>query len=495
MFEYAQPETLGISSKNIEQYIKELEKAGLATHDVIIMRHGKILFEKYWEPFNEAFLHRMYSVSKSFVAIAIGFLIQYGKISLNDKIVDILPQNLTKGTNEKMRLQTVRNMLMMSTGFPLENGNWFGRKPENRVRDYFEHSTGIGKTPGAIFEYDSTGSFVLGAAVEYISGKSLTEYLREKLFDKIGVSKGAYFLKCPGGNSWGDSGLLCTPRDLLKVAQFTMNLGEWNGEQLLDRAYMKEAISCLISTDTNGTVHPGCYGYGYLIWRQQQNSFFFNGMGCQFAVCIPDKDMIFIYNGDNQGNPLAKSVIIDNFYKIIVDNAGNNEIKADTEAEQSLTKYCDTLKLHTCKGTIKTAFTDIINGKSYEMSDNPMGISEIKLTFGSNGGCFEYINNQGKKKLPFGMGQNIISPFPQEGYSDEVGNTYAKGNYYRCAASAAWIEERKMILDVQIIDKYFGRLFITFSFVDEKSVCMTMTKTAEGFLEEYEGFASGIRAI
>ena len=70
---YSTPEKEGIKSSDILNYIKILEGSNLSTHNLIIMRRGKIIFEKYWKPFNDKFLHRMYSVTKSFVALAIGF--------------------------------------------------------------------------------------------------------------------------------------------------------------------------------------------------------------------------------------------------------------------------------------------------------------------------------------------------------------------------------------------------------------------------------------
>ena len=66
---YSTPEKQGISSADILEYVKALEDADLATHSVIIARHGNIVFEKYWEPFHPEFLHRMYSVTKSFVSL------------------------------------------------------------------------------------------------------------------------------------------------------------------------------------------------------------------------------------------------------------------------------------------------------------------------------------------------------------------------------------------------------------------------------------------
>ena len=86
-FESAKPCEVGISAKFIKKYVSLLEKYELSTHNVIMIRGNKIFFEKYWEPFNADFAHRMYSISKSFVSLAIGFLLEDGLISLDDKIV------------------------------------------------------------------------------------------------------------------------------------------------------------------------------------------------------------------------------------------------------------------------------------------------------------------------------------------------------------------------------------------------------------------------
>lgn len=491
MFEKVTPESVGISSKSILKYLKKLEDAELSVHDVIILRHDKICFEKYWEPFSENFLHRMYSASKSFIALAIGFLIQDGKISLDDKIVDLLPEDITEGANEMVKLQTVRDMLTMTTGHPYCDGGWMARRTDNRLKDYFEHSEAVGKYPGTVFRYDSPGSFVLSSTLEYITGKSFMEYLREKLFDKIGFSKEAYCLKCHGGNDWTDSGIMCTARDLMKVATFVMNGGKWEGEPLLSEDFIKEATSCLVSTDETGNKSTHSYGYGYLFWRGQQNSYFFSGMGSQYAICIPDKDILFVFNGDCQGNLLAHTKIIDSFFDIIVDSVENENLPQDRVAEKRLSEYTQGLKLIHIKNSINTDFQDLVNGKEYVMSENPMKITKLKLEFSEDGGKLCYENATGYKELPFGIEKNVFCDFPEEGYSDMIGAKPAPGNYYKCAVSAGWVEEKKIILKVQVIDKYFGKLHIVIGFMDENHVTVFMRRAAQDFLSEYEGYAIG----
>ena len=96
MFNFVTPEKAGISSKNVEKFITALDKNGLVMHSVIMMKGDNIFCEKYWEPFDKDFCHRMYSQTKSYVGIAIGILEELGKIKLNDYIVDYFPELIDK---------------------------------------------------------------------------------------------------------------------------------------------------------------------------------------------------------------------------------------------------------------------------------------------------------------------------------------------------------------------------------------------------------------
>ena len=489
MFKYTTPEKKGISSANIEKYIKILERRKLSTHDMIIMRGDEIVFEKYWEPFNENFTHRLYSVTKSILSIAVGFAIQEGYFTLNDKISTLLPNEAGIDKDGNVQEITVRNMLMMSTAKTPKD--WFGARHPDRVRFYFENDDKISRPGGTIYEYDSPGSFVLGAALERSVGMSFIDYLRPRLFDKIGVSGDLRCLKCPGGHSWSDSAVLCSARDLLLIGKFVMNGGRWNGEQLLNEEYIKEATARQIDNNPMGVESYCTQGYGYLIWRTYDNSFFFNGMGCQLCVCVPDKDIVFVYNGDNQGNAIAKDIIMDEFFELIVRPAADGELDEDVAACESLRSYTDTLKLYAASSGIGRDFEKKINGKVFTLNENPMGISKIAFSF-TDGVCkLNYTNAQGDKTLCFRINENEFGVFPQEGYSDTVGSQFAKGHYLKCAASGAWTEPQKLFIRVQVIDDYFGILNMNFGFKDENTVGIYMNKMAEDFFDEYKGFATG----
>ena len=482
---YTSPEKCGISTASIKKYVNHLNRSGLSTHSVIITRGDNIIFEKYWKPFERDFLHRMYSVTKSFVAIAIGFLKDEGRVSLDDPISKYFPDECARITDENIKNQSVKDMLQMRSAYPKNAPNWFSTSPDDRVLDYFTNNNGSLYPSGSMFRYDSTGSFVIGALVERVTGMKLMDYLYEKFLKKLGV-EGAYMLECPGGHSWSDSALLMRPIDLMKVGRFLLLGGKWEGEQLLSEDFVKEATSNLVSTGDYGFANDSAHGYGYLIWRQRENSFFFNGMGCQLCVMCPEKDMILVYNGDNQGNPLAKSKIIDGFFDMIYSDA------ADAELEEYEGEPIAEDDLFYLKGAYTSPLIDKINGKKYVFGgeNNFLGISESTLSFDGDEGKFEYVKNSESKVINFGLGKNVFEKFCEEGYSDKVGSKRCPGNKYDSAASAAVVSPVELLIRVQIIDKYFGNMSALFTFNGDK-VSLEMRKSAEDFLYGYNGIAHG----
>ncbi|MBO7742296.1 MAG: serine hydrolase, partial [Victivallales bacterium] len=382
-FETATPEEVGISSANIRKFVEVLEENELQTHNILLLRHGKLIFEQYWAPFHREHKHRMYSVTKSFVSLAIGFLEQEGRISLDDPICKYFPAE-SENAHPFRKAQTIRHMLMMATSYG--SNYWFGDRPEDRVQNYFSFRPEGIHPAGTVWSYDSSGSFILGALVERVTGMKLFHYLKDRLFDKIGVGE-VDWLDCPGGHTWSDSALLARPIDLLRVALFCMN----KGEGILNEAYVTAATAKQFDTHTGGHCLYESQGYGYQFWRSVDNSFFFNGMGGQFAVCVPDKDLIMVINADNQGITDATSVVLEHFFNLISRPAGEPLPPAETP-------LCpDGMELHHTKGEKHTSLESKVSGAVYRLDENPMGMTELSVTFGEDEGVLRWVNAQGEK--------------------------------------------------------------------------------------------------
>ncbi len=476
MFNRITPEAAGLSQQHIDHFLHTLAKWEINLHSVLLLRGNDLFYERYTSPYTEDIPHRMYSVTKSFVSVAIGFLADEGKLSLDDPIIKFFPDKLPETVSPWLEKQTIRNMLMMSTCFT--DGNWFQPGVEDRTKFYF--SLTPHKPAGSLFHYDSTGSYILGVLVERLSGKTLLDYLKVKLLNKLGDFENAEILATPDGTPWGDSALLCTPRALMKFARFVMNYGKWEGEQLLSEQYLRDATSCLITNNEEGTANYNTHGYGYQIWMDEQNGFSFHGMGGQFAICMPEKDFIFVCTGDTQ---YQKTHVQPALYRAVYDLAAHFDGGSAPEAPSFPTE------LPGAHGKSSSSFAEKINGTTFRCEENPMGITQFRFTFSGDEGVLEYVNAQGEKKLPFGMKKNLFVKFPQFGYSDDRGNVHEITDFrYDCASSAGWLEEKKLQIRVQIIDRYFGSTVMTFGFVDEKNVGVRMIKNAEDFLSEYDGW-------
>lgn len=483
MFKTVTPESVGVDSKNLFKLIKRLN--ALHMHSFLVARGNDIFCECYWKPFNKDFNHRMYSVTKSFVSVAIGLCVEDGLLELDDPIIEYFPEKIKKEPGEYLKKQTIRDMLTMTTvGFCQD---WFKEKPYDRTEFYLNDPNK--KHPsGTLWEYDSAGSQVLSSLVEKITGKSLFDFLNERIFTKLDAFKNATILKTPNGDSWGDSALICTPRDLLAFARFVLNYGVYEGERLMNEGYLKEATAR--HKDNAPSAHRDSLhrGYGYQFWRAPNDGFAFVGMGDQLAVCVPGKDLIFVCTADNQGSSFSRELIMNGFYEYIVDEISDTPLPENENNSKMLDSLINSLELYCEYGFIDSPYREIINGVTYECEENQMGIKNFRFDFANDKeGTLTYENENGTMVLPFKINSNYFGKFPEEGYSNEYGSLRTQDGFkYDCATSADWTQTDKITVFSQIIDKYFGNVTFSFYFKDDLAF-LRCEKTAEDFLWQYSG--------
>ena len=477
----------GISSAKVAKLIEKLNQRSLPMHSVLMMKGDKLFCEYYWAPFNKDTLHRMYSQTKSYTSVAIGLLEEEGKLDLDSKICDLFSDKIDTPPSEEFREQTVRDMLTMTTA--TDCARWFDTDYDDRTRMYMNvRRSACRHIPGTVWEYDSAGSQVLSSLVERLSGKSTFDYLNERIFTHLGTFKTARMLKTRNGDSWGDSALYCTPRDMVSFARFVMNYGTFNGKRLMNEQYLRLATSKVV--DNIEAEHPVFrHGYGYQIWQTEMGGFAFNGMGAQYTICLPKLDLIFCCNADTQGMAMDSDVILGYFFDLIAEEMSAKPLPEDKVAEKLLSDATKDLRLYALTGGEDSPLRNEINGVKYICRNNPMGWREFSFSFSDDGksGVLRYINQQGEKELPFGVCYNEFCKFPQLGYSDEYGGVRTTNGFkYDAAVSGAWLQDNKIGIKVQVIDKYLGNALFIFGFKrDLVTVCMR--KTAEDFLEEYQG--------
>jgi CubicO group peptidase (beta-lactamase class C family) len=226
----------------LEKFKNRMEKRKVRLHGAVLMQGKKVIGEVYNFPYSKETKTRLYSTSKSIASVAIGKLVKEGKLSLDEKIVDIFADKFdTSSCHPYLKEQTVKDMLKMTTVY---SRSTYWVKDKNWLETYFG-AVEPTHPCGTVWYYDSSGSYVLGAIVKHRTGKDFVEYLRPE-FDEIGVSSGVYCFEGPDGEAWASSAVVATTSDLAKIAYLMLEKGEWNGKQLIDREYQYLTISSLL---------------------------------------------------------------------------------------------------------------------------------------------------------------------------------------------------------------------------------------------------------
>ncbi|MBQ7879459.1 MAG: hypothetical protein IJ317_02295, partial [Clostridia bacterium] len=231
-------------------------------------------------------------------------------------------------------------------------------------------------------------------------------------------------------------------------------------------------------------------GYGYQIWITKQG-FALSGMGSQFVFAFPEKNFMFVCQGDTQCNADAEG---DYIYEQLV-----HEIYEYLQAEalpvgsayDTLQKELKDLQLNVDYGEAHTPFEKEIDGVRYELEENPMGWKWFRFDFMGEQGELTYENQRGVKTLAFGCNSLKKGTFPETHYYDKQVDV-ASNRELDCMTDVSWTEEKKILLRTYIADSNLGSCFMTFGFKGDE-VGVMMNKRAEFFMDDYVGFAGGRR--
>lgn len=289
-FKDVTPESAGISSKGILNFLDRIEENQIELHSFMVIRHGQCAAKGWWKPYDEKFRHPLYSFSKSLTATAIGFAEQEGILSLDEKIVDIFPDLLPENPSENLKKITLHHLLIMGCGHETEIMD----NSENWISTFLHHP--VLHEPGTFYKYNTAGTNMLAAVLRKKTGQNVTEFLKSRLLEPLGITS----LTCAllgDGTELGGGGMKMVTEDMAKFTYFLSRQGEWEGKQLLRKEWFERACRKQIETegDSEGHVKDWAQGYGYQCWMcRYPGSFRADGAYGQFGVVFPDLDLIVI---------------------------------------------------------------------------------------------------------------------------------------------------------------------------------------------------------
>ena len=303
-FPRATPESQGISSDMLADLLRDLDTSHYTDmHHFMVLRNGKVICEANFAPYRSRIWHVTHSMCKSITGMAIGLLVEEGKLSLDENIYDIFQKKLNTFNKIFRPKVTVENLLTMTSGVTFnESGIVSGN---DWLTSYLNSS--ITGTPGENFQYNSLNTYVLSAIVTERTGQSLTEYLEPRLFAPLGITR--YFWEtCPKGITKGGWGLFLCTEDMAKLGQLYLQKGKWNDQQIIPEFWVE------VSTAKHKESIKGTFGYGYQLWMEAHpGSFEFNGMLGQNVIVYPDMNMVVVTNAGN--NELFQNCVMLNIIR------------------------------------------------------------------------------------------------------------------------------------------------------------------------------------
>ena len=470
-FERSTPEETGIPSECIVHMIKRLQRRQIPMHSLLLMRHDKLVFEGYYAPCTADSLHRMFSISKSFTSIAIGLLVDEGKLSLGDPIVQYFPEKLPDkdSVHPWIAQMTIRDMLMMrschaSTTYKLDlKSDWVG--------SFF--TTPPTHAPGTLFHYDTSAAHTLCALVEKLTGSNMLDYLKEKLH-VLGFSEESYMIKDPFGVSMGGSGLVALASDLMKFGYFIAHRGLVCKEQLISPSYIDLAVSPLTANCVTAPLPSEAQGYGLQFWRNEQNGFTCYGMGGQLIIFLPYCDLICVTTADTQSIQGGNQQIYDALYEELLPCLQDSALPRDQEARRQLHDTQASLTIKPLESAAMPEIISKINNKTFLVQTETSDFQNFSVHFNNDIGTLSFTYKQAAYDVRFGIGTMQTGVFP-------IYNL-------RYAASGAWLFDGTLLIRAHIIDAYVGCVQFQLSFHGNgDELTLFMTKKEESLFHEFQG--------
>lgn len=298
-------------SKKDSAYIDDMK-----TVSFLVIRNDSILYETYRGGWNDTLTSNLFSATKSIVGMLVGIAMDEGKIgSVDDKVMKYIPE-YNRGRQKDI---TIRNLLTMSAGmdcdeayaslFSVTTHGYYGN-------DLYKLIMGLDivDTPGVQYSYRSGETQLLSFVFEAATGETISKYAEKKLWRPMMAGQDAFWLL---DKKDGDEKSFCcfhtTARDAARFGRLMLNMGNWNGRQLVSRKYMEEALAPASYLKDQWGKDPLTY-YGYQTWIMNYNGErcpYFRGMLGQYIIAIPSKNAVVVRLGHKRSREYVKELTTD----------------------------------------------------------------------------------------------------------------------------------------------------------------------------------------
>ena len=452
------PEAEGVSSAGVSAWLDVCEREIDTVHGFVLLRHGKLVAEGSWAPFDTLNKpHRLSSHSKCFVTTAVGMLVDKGKLDLDECVIDILPDKAPASPSDNLKALRVRDLLTMTAGLKAGSGFHAGDWPRLTLAKPSD------KKPGQFYRYDSDATYLLGVIVARKSGVELESFMRKNVFEPLGITS-FWTSYDPDGIPCAGYGFNMSTRDIVRIGQLYLDHGMWNGRRIVSREWTELAMAKHTWSGKTPTECPPnndwVLGFGFNFWRCQHGCYRADGAGGQYTILFPEHGAVLSINASVVDMQKLLSTVWDHFLPALSKTA----LPEAPAAAAALKERCAKLAIKPISGVRDG--DDRYLGRTYAFKDCVASVRAVRIDRADGGWKLNVTTDAGKFDLPVGCGEwkhgeIVFSPHRYEKLGEIVG-------LQQVETSAAVQPDGSLVVRVQLLGGYFpvdlkfrGKLFKT----------------------------------
>lgn len=425
-FARATPESQGVSSAAILEFVEAADQVD-SLHSLMIVRRGKVVAEGWWAPYSAGANHELYSLSKSFASTAVGFAVAEGRLSLDDEVLKLFPEDAPAEVPANLKSMRIRDLLTMSAGHQDETSS----APDKiSAKSFLAHP--VPHKPGTHFKYNTPATFMCSAAVQKATGQPVLEYLKPRLFEPLGIPNPVWNTNARG-ISLGGYGLRVRTEDIARFGQFYLQRGTWNGKRLLPEEWIDLAVSRQVSNGSNPK-SDWEQGYGFQFWRCRHGAYRGDGAFGQYCIVLPRQEAVVAITSGLRDMQAVLNLVWDKLLPGFEDGA----LAEDPAKRGALTARLAGLALKTPSGPARSPFVP----KSYSFADNELGLQ--KLAWDPTTLTLVLRRNGTEQAIPCGHGAWRPGTASWGAYANEPS-----------AACAAWTAEDTLVVKLCLTETPF----------------------------------------
>jgi CubicO group peptidase (beta-lactamase class C family) len=439
------PEAQGIPPAAVRAFLNDAERKDLGLHSLMVLRHGHVVAEGWWDPYGPTHPHMLFSLSKSFCSTAAGLAIAEGKLSLDDTVLSFFPDEAPADLGPNLTAMRLRHLLSMSTGHDQDTT---GRLRDGAGGDWVRAflAQPVEHAPGTHFVYNSGATYMVSAIVQKVTGQTVLDYLGPRLFGPLGIT-GQTWESSPQGISVGGWGLNITTEDIARFGQLYLQKGVWRGERLLPEAWVAEATSAQVSNgdDPNS---DWAQGYGFQFWRCRHDAYRGDGAFGQFCVVLPEQEAVVAMTAGS-GN---LGGVLNLVWEHLLPALGSFPLPPDAPAQEQLRAKLAGLSLPAPDGARTSPLAATVSGKTYAFAAGDANEHKTETA------CWNFDGEGATVTIQDALGGHRIEAGAETWRRGTT--TLREGRSHLVAARGAWTAEDTYVLTAYFYETPFALTLI-----------------------------------